>query len=105
VSGNILLDTNIVIGLFRNDESILAHFSEIEGVFLPSIVVGELYFGAYKSAQSECNIRRGLLPSEWVNWGKSFSERLAGEEVSGFFYRGKSGQAFLRLHADHPSPL
>ncbi len=47
----------------------------------------------------------GLLPSEWVNLGESFPERLAGEEVGGFFYRGKSGQAFLRLPPDHPSPL
>jgi len=48
---------------------------------------------------------KGLLPSEWVNWGESFPERLAGEEFGEFFYRGKSGQAFLRLHADYPSPL
>ena len=46
-----------------------------------------------------------LLPSEWVNFGEAFPERLAGEEVGGVFDRGKSGQAFLRLHADHPSPL
>ncbi len=48
---------------------------------------------------------QGLLPSEWVNFGESCPERLAGEEVGGFFDRGKSGQAFLRLHPDHPSPL
>ena len=47
----------------------------------------------------------GLLPSEWVNWGESFLERLAGEEFGEFFSRGKSGQAFLRLYADDPSPL
>ena len=40
---------------------------------------------------------QGLLPSEWVIWGESFPERLAGDEGGGFFYRGKSGQAFLRL--------
>jgi len=50
-------------------------------------------------------IKKGLLPSEWVNLGESCPERLAGEEVGGFFYRGKSGEAFLRLHPDHPSPL
>ncbi len=47
----------------------------------------------------------GLLPSEWINWGESCPERLAGEEGGGVFDRGKSGQAFLRLHPDHPSPL
>jgi len=47
----------------------------------------------------------GLLQIVWVNWGESFPERLAGDEGGGVFYRGKSGQAFLRLHPDHPSPL
>ncbi len=56
-------------------------------------------------AESSAENLEGLLPSEWVNWGESFPERLAGEEVGGFFYRGKSGQAFLRRHAAHPSPL
>jgi hypothetical protein len=45
-----------------------------------------------------------FLPSEWVNFGEAFPERLAGEEVGGVFDRGKSDQAFLRLHAGHPSP-
>jgi len=34
-------------------------------------------------------IFRVLLPSEWVNLGESFPERLAGEEVGGFFTAGK----------------
>jgi len=51
------------------------------------------------------NEKRPLHPSEWVNWGEPFPERLAGEEVGGVFYSGKSGPAFLRLCAKHPSPL
>ncbi len=50
-------------------------------------------------------IKKGLLPSEWVKLGESYPERLVGEEVGGVFDRGKNGQAFLRRHPDHPSPL
>jgi tRNA(fMet)-specific endonuclease VapC len=58
VSGSFLLDTNIVIGLFAQEESIQARLSESDRVFLPSIVLGKLYFGAYKSAHADENIRR-----------------------------------------------
>ena len=58
MSGSVLLDTNIVIGLFANDQAILARLSETDHIFIPSIVLGELYFGAYKSAHSEQNVRR-----------------------------------------------
>ena len=58
MSGSFLLDTNIVIGLFAQEESIQSRLSESDRVFLPSIVLGELYFGAYKSAHPDENIRR-----------------------------------------------
>jgi len=57
VNGSVLLDTNIVIGLFAKDESIVSHLSRADHVFIPVIVLGELYFGAYKSARPEENIR------------------------------------------------
>ena len=61
MSGSVLLDTNIIIGLFANDQAILARLSKTDHIFIPSIVLGELYFGAYKSAHSEQNVRR-LVP-------------------------------------------
>ncbi|MCM3905539.1 MAG: type II toxin-antitoxin system VapC family toxin [Pyrinomonadaceae bacterium] len=58
MSGNVLLDTNIIIGLFANDQAILARLSKTDHIFIPSIVLGELYFGAYKSTHTEQNVRR-----------------------------------------------
>jgi tRNA(fMet)-specific endonuclease VapC len=58
VNGSVLLDTNIVIGLFANDQAIITRLSKTDHLFIPSIVLGELYFGAYKSAHSEQNVRR-----------------------------------------------
>ena len=58
MNGSVLLDTNIVIGLFASDQSVLSRLSQTNRIFIPSIVLGELYFGAYKSAHSEQNVRR-----------------------------------------------
>ena len=58
MSGSVLLDTNIVIGLFANEPAVLARLSKTDHIFIPSIVLGELYFGAYKWAHPDQNIRR-----------------------------------------------
>jgi tRNA(fMet)-specific endonuclease VapC len=54
--GKYLLDTNIVIALFANDVSILRQLTADAQIFIPSIVLGELYYGANKSAHSKANI-------------------------------------------------
>lgn len=51
VSGSYLLDTNIVIALFAADSAVLDKLSDAEAVFVPAIVLGELYYGAHKSSQ------------------------------------------------------
>ncbi len=56
MSGSYLLDTNIVIALFANDSSVLRQLSTSSQIFIPSIVLGELYYGANKSAHSKSNI-------------------------------------------------
>jgi tRNA(fMet)-specific endonuclease VapC len=56
VSGRFLLDTNIVIALFRGDVTVQKNLARAERVFIPSIVLGELYYDAHKSGQSEKNL-------------------------------------------------
>lgn len=58
MSGSYALDTNIVIALFANDAAVTTNIAGIREVFLPSIVLGELYYGAFKSAWSVRNIAR-----------------------------------------------
>lgn len=53
-----LLDTNIVIALFAGEPAVQEHLGQAEEVFLPSIVLGELYFGAHKSSRVEENLAR-----------------------------------------------
>ncbi len=49
MNGDYLLDTNIVIALFANDPAVRDHLKKSSPVLVPSIVIGELYYGARKS--------------------------------------------------------
>ena len=51
MNGNYLLDTNIVIALFDNDKAVKTEIVKAEEVYLPAIVVGELYYGAFNSGK------------------------------------------------------
>lgn len=58
VNGRFLLDTNIIIALFQNEPSTQQHLTETAQVFVPSIVLGELYYGAYRSGRVTENVAR-----------------------------------------------
>lgn len=52
-----LLDTNAVIALFRNDPVIVSRLKTVGEVFLCTVVLGELYYGVAKSSQTEKNLQ------------------------------------------------
>jgi len=58
VNGRFLLDTNIVIAIFANDASVMESLETASEVFVPIIVLGELYYGAQKSSKVAHNIAR-----------------------------------------------
>jgi tRNA(fMet)-specific endonuclease VapC len=58
MSGRYLLDTNIVIALFADESAVKDRLGEAEEVFVPSIVLGELYYGARKSRRVAENMAR-----------------------------------------------
>jgi len=58
MSGKFLLDTNIIIALFAGDASVKKNLAVASKVFVPVIVLGELYYGARKSGQMEKNLAR-----------------------------------------------
>jgi tRNA(fMet)-specific endonuclease VapC len=53
-----LLDTNAVIALFADDLDMFARLRSAKEVFVPSIVLGELYYGARRSQRIEENLAR-----------------------------------------------
>jgi tRNA(fMet)-specific endonuclease VapC len=58
MNGRFLLDTNIVIGLLKGDQFLTRRVDPQMRLYLPSIVVGELFFGAYRSSRVRHNIER-----------------------------------------------
>lgn len=58
MSGKYLLDTNIIIALFADDAGVKDNLGKADQVFVPSIAIGELYFGARKSGQAKENLVR-----------------------------------------------
>ena len=58
MNGRYLLDTSIIIALFDEDEKVISQVNQAQEVYLPAIVIGELYYGAYYSKREEENVRK-----------------------------------------------
>lgn len=56
MSGRYLLDTNIIIDLLADVEAVKFKLADTEEAFVPSIAIGELYYGAEKSTRPEENV-------------------------------------------------
>lgn len=50
-----LLDTNIISALLKGDKSIADNIDKAAAVYIPTIVLGELYYGAGYSTQVQKN--------------------------------------------------
>jgi len=58
MSGRYLLDTNIVIALFADEPAVTDRLRDAKEVFIPSIAIGELYYGARRSSRVKENVTR-----------------------------------------------
>ena len=58
MSGSYLLDTNIAIALIEGDTNVNGRLNAADEVYVPVIVVGELYYGARYSGRVARNLRR-----------------------------------------------
>jgi tRNA(fMet)-specific endonuclease VapC len=57
-NGRYLLDTGIVASLFRGDTGVQDQIAEAEEVFVGSITLGELFYGAFKSQRTEDELKK-----------------------------------------------
>jgi tRNA(fMet)-specific endonuclease VapC len=51
-----VIDTNVIIRMLNNDEAAIDLLNMVSGAFIPIIVVGELFYGAKKSARGRENM-------------------------------------------------
>lgn len=56
----VLLDTNIISALFKGEDEIASKIDKATQVYIPLIVLGELYYGAYNSLHVHKNIENIL---------------------------------------------
>jgi tRNA(fMet)-specific endonuclease VapC len=50
IGNKLLLDTNIVIELFKGNQAVISMLEKQDKVYLPTATLGELYLGAYRSS-------------------------------------------------------
>ncbi len=55
---NLAADTNIFIDLMKGDEAISQKLESCDDVYISPIVLAELYFGAYRSANPEKHLSK-----------------------------------------------
>lgn len=58
MTGKVLLDTNIVVALFKDDPAVHECLSQHPRVLVSTVVLGELYYGAQKSARLDKHLRQ-----------------------------------------------
>jgi predicted nucleic acid-binding protein len=68
------IDTNIVSAFFKGEPDIGARVREAQQVYLPIIVLAELYFGAEKSPDPENRLRESYRAARAVFSQSNFPE-------------------------------
>jgi len=58
MSGRYLLDTNVIIAMFAGEAAVKGNLAVADEVFVSSIVIGELCYGAQKSGRAKANLAR-----------------------------------------------
>lgn len=57
MNGKYLLDTNIIVALFRNDKKVCERVAASPEIFVPVMAIGELFYGAMNSSQIAQNMK------------------------------------------------
>lgn len=60
MNGNVALDTSVAVRFLNGDKALVAHVLSLPIVILPTVVIGELLFGAENSSRSLKNLPRYL---------------------------------------------
>jgi tRNA(fMet)-specific endonuclease VapC len=87
-----LLDTNVIVAALAEERAVLEKVEGAEGsLFVPATALGELHFGARKSARVEQNLRRieGFAARAQVLPCDEETARLYGQAKDGLRRRGR----------------
>ena len=86
-----MLDTNIVIALFADEAIVKNNLAQASEVFIPSIVIGELCYGARRSGRIEANLARvdELVASSTILVSDTETARQYGEVKNKLRLKGR----------------
>ncbi len=66
MAGDYLLDTNVLVAYFAGEQVVAKSILEAELIYIPSVALGELFFGARKSTRVEENLAKVQRLLEWA---------------------------------------
>ena len=91
MNGRFLLDTNIVIAIFSKEAKVQAYLVNATEVFVPAVVLGELYYGAYKSSRVTENIAKidGFAAKNAVLISDATTAKAYGQIKNGLRAKGR----------------
>jgi len=91
MTGRFLLDTNAAISVFACDAALQSRLSRAAEVFISSILLGELYYGARKSARVTENLQKisEFAAKSWVLGCDSATAQWYGEIKNSLRARGR----------------
>ncbi len=86
-----MLDTSIIIHYFKNNSDIITRLHAFSEIFVPSIAAGELYYGAYRSAnvQKHLDQTHGFLKNYTILVTDIITTNLFGSIKTALKSKGK----------------
>ena len=86
-----LLDTSIIIHYFKKNSDIITRLHAFSEIFVPSIAAGELYYGAYRSAnvQKHLDQTHGFLKNYTILVTDIITANLFGSIKTALKSKGK----------------
>lgn len=79
MAGKYLLDTNIIIAIFKSDAAVIRQLRVAEEIFIPCIAIGELHYGALNSVKVQRNLNE-------VQAFAAIAQVLSCDQLSGEIY-------------------
>jgi tRNA(fMet)-specific endonuclease VapC len=85
MAGKYILDSNVVVPFLNGDPELKEKFARHEELYIPIIVLGELYYEALNSSKKESNLEKieGFKEEIYLLDSDEFTARVYGEVKKG----------------------
>lgn len=90
MGGRYLLDSNIVVAFLNGDRNVKELVGKADEIYLPAIVLGELYYGAFNSSKKQGNLEKidGFKAEVYLLDCDEYTAKIYGEVKKGLKDKG-----------------